>query len=336
MALVDSFGRSIQYLRVSVTERCNFRCHYCRPAQGGAPIPREELLSLEELARLLDIFVGLGVRRVRLTGGEPLLRRNLLHLIRSIRPLAGLEEISLSTNGYLLGAMAHDLAAAGVERVNSSLDSLNPATFADLTRGGDLDRVLAGIDGALAAGLHPVKVNMVVMGGINDHEIPAMVDFAWERGVRLRFIETMPVGEVGGRAVQRYVSAGEILERIRQHRGVALIPEDHPSLTGPARLFRLEGSEARVGIISAMSRHFCSDCNRMRLTSRGDMVLCLGREDRVDLRCALRAGADDAQLADLIRRGVAAKPEGHGFRPPRPEAESSGAAVGHRMSALGG
>lgn len=332
MSLTDPFGRTIRYLRVSVTDRCNLQCDYCR-VTGGTIVPnRGEILTLEEIARLCRLFIGLGIDRIRLTGGEPLLRRNLLSLVEALAREPGLTELSLTTNALLLARFANALQAAGLKRVNISLDTLNPEIFARITRGGDLAPVLEGIDAAVAAGLQPVKINMVVMRGINEHEIPDMVAFAVRRDLTLRFIETMPVGEAGTSHPERFVEAGEILERIRVGFGGDLVPVERSRRTGsgPARYFRVEGSGAEVGIISARSRHFCDTCNRMRLTSRGALVLCLGAVDRVDLKSAMRAGASDAELAELVRGGVAMKPEGHRFAEEATRRPTLG------MSSLGG
>ncbi|MBF0453718.1 MAG: GTP 3',8-cyclase MoaA [Magnetococcales bacterium] len=330
MALVDSFGRTIRYLRVSVTDRCNLNCDYCRSA-GQVLLPNNHrLLSLEEIARLVRIFTELGVERIRLTGGEPLLRKNILSLIKEIGSLPHLTELSLSTNALLLARYAHAMKQAGVSRVNISLDTLDPARFATLTRGGDLAGVLSGISAAVEAGLHPVKVNMVVMKGINDQEIPEMVSFARQHGLVLRFIETMPIGEAGREMEDRFVPAEEILTQIQARFASDLIPVHQPRGSGPARYYRIAGTEAEVGIISARSRHFCDTCNRMRLTSTGKLVLCLGREDRMDLRTAIKGGADDDQLKDQIRAAVDLKPERHQFD----QEESHGKT--HAMSALGG
>ncbi|MBF0181029.1 MAG: GTP 3',8-cyclase MoaA [Magnetococcales bacterium] len=315
MALIDTFGRTIRYLRISVTDRCNMRCDYCRPSVEPMLPDHAALLTLEEIARLARLFVGLGVERFRLTGGEPLLRRNLLSLARELGAMPGLTELSLTTNALLLARFAHDLRAAGVRRVNISLDSLTPEIFARITRGGDLAQVLAGIDAALEAGLAPVKVNMVVMRGVNAHEIPAMIRFAARRGVVLRFIETMPIGDAGSLFPERFISAGEILGIAREAFGQDPLPAE-PGVgvgAGPARYFRIEGTGAEVGVIAARSRHFCDTCNRMRLTSRGGLVLCLGAMDVVDLKTPLRAGASDEALMAMIRAAVAMKPARHHF-----------------------
>jgi cyclic pyranopterin phosphate synthase len=309
--LSDGFGRRIEYLRLSVTDRCNYRCFYCMPETGFVAEPRANLLRTEELARLVGLFVELGVRKVRITGGEPLIRRNLATLAADLAEFPGLEDLSLTTNGDQLERFAADLAAAGINRVNVSLDSLDARTFDDITRGGDLDHVLAGIERALAVGLAPLKLNMVVMAGINADEIEAMVDYATARGCHLRFIETMPIGTSGAGAMGLYYPAEKILERVRDHCGEELEPVTGVHGGGPANYFR--AGNGMVGIISAMSRHFCADCNRVRLTAKGDLVLCLGREEAVPLGRLLREGADDATLRAAIVDGIRRKPEGHGF-----------------------
>lgn len=329
--LTDAFGRTIRYLRMSVTDRCNFRCHYCRPPHGVDLADHAELLTIPELSRLGRIFVELGIQRIRLTGGEPLMRRNLVKLVQELKAVPGLEDLSLSTNASGLMELARPLKQAGVQRLNISLDSLTPSTFAQITRGGDVNEVLGGIDAAIDAGFHPIKVNMVVMGGVNDHEIPNMVAYARRKGIILRFIETMPVGESGESAMGHFVPMEGILERIRERFPGEVVPTDKPGVgSGPARYFRVAGIGADVGIISALSQHFCETCNRVRLSSRGSLVLCLGQSDRVDLRGPLRAGAGDGELQQIIVEAIARKPKRHGFDQQRSER------VEHRMVALGG
>jgi cyclic pyranopterin phosphate synthase len=327
MTLLDSFGRHVEYLRLSVTDRCNYRCFYCMPEAGFVAEPRDNLLRTEELARLVGLFVGLGVRKVRVTGGEPLIRRNLSSLVADLAAFPGLEDLSLTTNGDQLERFADDLARAGINRVNISLDSLDATTFRDITRGGDVDHVLAGVERALEVGLTPVKLNMVVMAAVNDGEIEAMVDYATARGCHLRFIETMPIGTSGAGSMGLYYPAEKILERVRDHCGEDLEPVTGMRGGGPASYFR--AGRGTVGIISAMSRHFCADCNRVRLTAKGDLVLCLGREEAVPLGRLLRDGADDDALRAAIVAGIQRKPEGHGFT-------SSEASGGVPMSVTGG
>ncbi|MBF0424347.1 MAG: GTP 3',8-cyclase MoaA [Magnetococcales bacterium] len=330
--LRDRFGRVIRYLRLSVTEKCNFRCHYCRLAAGEGGEPRHDPLTTAELVRLVRLFARLGVGRFRLTGGEPLLRRDITTLLAAMLALPGVEEVSLSTNAYLLAGMAQELRNLGLRRVNISLDSLKPEMFARITRGGDLARVLSGIDAAVAAGLAPVKINTVVMGGINEQEIPDLINYARGRGVLLRFIETMPIGDAGAAVMGRHVPAAEIRARILATCGGELLPVSQPVGNGPASYFRIAGLGVDVGIISALSQHFCDTCNRVRLTSWGDLVLCLGREDRVDLREVLRSHADDATLCDMIAQAILRKPRGHEFA----ASSVSDNISPHPMASLGG
>lgn len=327
--LADSFGRRIEYLRLSVTGRCNYRCTYCMPAAHCAAVRRKDELRDIELLRLVRSFAELGVRKIRLTGGEPLARRGIVRLAGDIARLPGIDDLSLSTNGHLLARHAMALRDAGVRRVNISLDSLIPATFARITRSGDLAAVLQGIDAAIEAGLHPIKLNMVVLKGINDHEIEDMLEFAQARGAHLRFIETMPVGEAGAASMAHHYPAHKMLERVRDHCGSDLIPVKGGRGAGPARYYQLGDSSARVGVISAISRHFCEGCNRVRLTARGDLVLCLGQQDRVALGAVLRAGASDDEIKREILAAIARKPERHDFL-------ENAHAIRLPMSALGG
>ncbi|MBF0124074.1 MAG: GTP 3',8-cyclase MoaA [Magnetococcales bacterium] len=339
LALIDSFGRTIRYMRLSVTDRCNFRCHYCRPAHDsvmceGRDPSKQAAMSLAETVRLVRLFVALGVAHIRLTGGEPLLRRDLLPLAIALQALPGLEDLSLSTNGFLLPSLALPLRQSGVQRINISLDSLDPDAFATITRGGDLKQVLQGIDAAVTAGFQPIKINMVVMGGINDHEIPAMVTFAGQRGLMLRFIEAMPVGNEGRAIMGHFMPATVIMERIQQHFGVRsdlpYQPVTEPIGAGPARYHHIAGLGVDVGIISALSQHFCDSCNRVRLTAQGELVLCLGRSNRVDLLTLLRGGSSDQVLRDHIVAAIRQKPRQHEFD------RQSSQFVAHSMPSLGG
>ena len=328
--LIDSFGRCIEYLRVSVTDRCNYRCFYCMPRNGVRFAKAADLLTDEDLARLIRLFAELGVRHVRLTGGEPLVRRNLASLAGTISRLPGIDDLSLSTNGHLLARHAHSLKYAGVARINVSLDSLDPKVFARITHGGDLRAVLRGIEAALDAGMAPVKLNMVVMKGINDQEIETMLEFAVARGLSLRYIETMPVGPQAADGMAHHYPADAILARVRKKAGAELIPVKGAPGAGPARCYRIGAGPAIVGIISAISRHFCEGCNRVRLTAKGELVLCLGRDHSVSLAAPLLAGASDADLKDIIVGAIGRKPERHRF-----DAQSAWRPI-RRMSALGG
>ncbi|MBK5960057.1 GTP 3',8-cyclase MoaA [Rhodoplanes elegans] len=310
-ALVDAFGRRISYLRVSVTDRCNYRCTYCL---GDHPVfvPKREVLSLDELDRLCSAFVRCGVRRLRLTGGEPLTRRNVVGLVESLsRHLADgmLDEITMTTNGALLGRFADALAAAGMRRINVSVDTLDPAVFARVTRGGDLRVVLDGIAAAQAAGM-AVKINTVVQAGVNDRAIPDLVRFAHGHGMDLSLIETMPVGAVAADRAGGYVP----LDRIRAALAARFTLTDLPDRSGgPARYVRIAEIGGRVGFITPMSHGFCGDCNRVRVTCTGRLVLCLGRSGAADLRAALRASEGDDALVAAIHDAIGQKPQSHSF-----------------------
>jgi cyclic pyranopterin phosphate synthase len=311
-ALVDPFGRQVTYLRLSVTDRCDFRCVYCMdPDQRFAP--REGLLTLEELAAVTRAFVALGVRKVRLTGGEPLTRRNLPRLMRQIAALPGLDELVLTTNGSRLAEQAEAIRSAGVRRINVSLDSLRPERFRQITRNGDLARVLRGIDAAIAAGFERIKLNAVILKHRNHDEVRDLVRLAVAKGINVSFIEEMPLGRVGSydRAEAFYSS-----EQIRADLAgcFTLVPTTETT-GGPARYFRIPGTETRVGFISPHSHNFCVDCNRVRVTTEGLLLLCLGKESSLDLRAILRAyPGDDVRLREAVRAAMQLKPKGHEFR----------------------
>jgi len=329
--LVDSFGRHIEYLRLSVTDRCNYQCSYCRPRACGAErVGRGELLNFEETLRLARLFAELGIRKIRLTGGEPLVRRDLAVLAAHLAALPGLDDLSLSTNGQLLERLARPLHAAGVQRVNVSLDSLDPAVFARITGGGDLASVLHGIEAANDAGLSPVKLNAVVLRGINDHEIETLAEYALTRGAQMRYIEIMPVGSAGADRMRDYYPADRILERLAAHFGSDFVPQLSTTGAGPARCYRVAGGRGSVGVVSAVSQHFCGTCNRVRLNARGELVLCLGRDNSVSLRDAARCGAGDDAIKELICQAITRKPERHNFL------TADGVIPLHEMSSLGG
>lgn len=307
--LQDTFGRKITYLRLSVTDRCDFRCTYCM-AEKMRFLPRSEILSLEECLQIAKTFVELGVDKIRITGGEPLVRKELPWLVSQLRKLHGLRELVMTTNGSQLAHFAAPLAEAGLDRVNISLDSLDPEGFHDVTRTGELKRVLQGIDAAIASfGSRNVKLNTVLMRDINHHQLSAMLEFALENSVDISFIEQMPLGDTGHRYVDSFYSSQEALAQLRQH--YALLPSVETS-GGPARYWRIAGHDSRVGFISPHSQNFCAGCNRMRVTARGELYPCLGNEGMVDLLPAVRAG-DDADLRDQIRLAVFAKPPEHKF-----------------------
>jgi cyclic pyranopterin phosphate synthase len=309
--LIDPFGRRIEYLRLSVTDRCDLRCSYCLPPGHNAFEEPEHWLRFDEIERVVRAFTRLGVGRVRLTGGEPLTRRGLPDLAKRLAVLPGLEDLSLSTNAVQLGRHADALYEAGVRRINVSLDSLNRERYADITGGGKLDKVLASLDTARAAGFSPIKINVVVMAGVNDDEYEDIVRYCMERGFTLRFIETMPIGDTGRNAGRRYLDLRELRKRLEQ--SFPLIPATMPG-GGPARYVRVQGSELRIGFITPISQHFCESCNRVRLTAAGTLHLCLGQEDAVELRPLLRAGCDDVELEKVLREAIARKPERHEFR----------------------
>jgi cyclic pyranopterin phosphate synthase len=309
--LVDGFGRTVGYLRVSVTDRCDLRCVYCM-AEHMTFLPKAEVLTLDEIDRIASAFVGLGTRKLRLTGGEPLVRKGLLGLVERLsRHLASgaLDELTLTTNGTRLAEFAADLARVGVRRVNVSLDTLKPDLFARLTRGGDLAKVLAGIDAAQAVGLR-VKINAVALAHDNAAEIPALIQWAHGRGMDLTLIETMPMGEVEADRTDQFLS----LDAVRRDLASFWTLTDLPLSTGgPARYVEVADTGGRLGFITPLSHNFCEACNRVRLTCTGTLHTCLGREDAADLRGVIRSGAGDAELIAAIRAAVDAKPQGHDF-----------------------
>jgi GTP 3',8-cyclase len=309
--LTDRFGRQVDYLRLSVTDRCDFRCVYCM-AEDMTFVPRAEVLSLEELLRLAAVFVSLGVRRIRLTGGEPLVRRGIVELATGLAALPGLDELTLTTNGARLSRFALPLRDAGVRRINISLDSLNPQRFHAITRTGALDDVLAGIRAACAAGFERVRLNSVIMRGRNEDEVIPLVRFAQEHGCDIAFIEEMPLGQIDEHdRAEAFVSSAELREAVA--REYALVPSTESS-AGPSRYWQVAGSSQRIGFISPHSHNFCHLCNRVRMTVEGRLLLCLGNEHSVDLRALLRDNpGDDMPLRHAIQASMAIKPERHHF-----------------------
>lgn len=309
--LIDSFGRPITYLRVSVTDRCNFRCHYCM-AEDTAFLPRKDLLSLEELARVCDVFIGRGVRRIRLTGGEPLVRKGILTLVADLGKQVKngrLDEVTLTTNGSQLAHMASDLHAAGVRRVNVSLDTRNAEKFQRISRWGELEQVLKGIDAALAAGLS-VKINTVLLKGTNEVEIPDLIRWAHSRGMDVTLIEVMPVGDFGADRRAEHLPLSSFEANLKEQ--FSLIPSAYKT-GGPARYVRIEETGGRLGFITPLSHRFCESCNRVRLTSTGTLYTCLGREEAADLRAALRGSEGNDKVNAAIESAIARKPKGHDF-----------------------
>jgi cyclic pyranopterin phosphate synthase len=307
--LADSFDRPITYLRVSVTDKCNIRCVYCMPESGLPWLRREELLSYEEIVAIVRAAASTGVRAIRITGGEPLVRRNLDRLIAGIHAIDGIEDIALSTNAVLLEEHLPRLRAAGLRRVNVSLDTLREDRFRRIARRPGLDAVLRGIDAAIAGGLAPVKLNCVVMRGINDDEIEAFAAMTNERPVYVRFIEVMPVRENRDLQSGTYVSSDEILERVARIGDLAPVPG--PAGNGPARYFAFAGAPGAVGVISPLSHDYCERCNRVRLSADGRLRLCLFGDQHVDLRSPLRSGASTGELAAILRSAMHIKPERH-------------------------
>ena len=320
--LLDRFGRTATDLRVSVTDKCDLRCTYCMPAEGLPWLPREEVLTDDELVRLVRIGVErLGIREVRLTGGEPLIRPGLVGLIERMAALTPRPRLSLTTNGVALARLAEPLVAAGLDRVNVSLDTLDPQLFRTLTRRDRHDRVIAGIDAALAAGLGPVKINTVLMRGINDHEAADLLRWSLERGCELRFIEQMPLDAQHGWDREKMVTAEEILEQLAAE--FELVPEGAEARgTAPAETWLVggyraaDGGPARVGVIASVTRPFCGDCDRVRLTADGQMRTCLFAREESDLRAALRTGAADAEIAERWRIAFLGKKAGAGIGEP--------------------
>ncbi|TJZ79075.1 GTP 3',8-cyclase MoaA [Chitiniphilus eburneus] len=309
-ALIDRYGRRVSYLRVSVTDRCDLRCAYCLPQGFHGYQEPAHWLTFDELTRLVGAFVRLGVGRVRLTGGEPLLRRDLPRLAQRLKALPGLADLSLSTNGTQLDRHAHALKQAGVDRINVSLDSLDRACVTDITGRDTLAAVMAGLGAARAAGLSPIKLNMVALQGVNDHEIERMAEFCFAHGFILRLIETMPMGHTGRDA--RHLDLAPVRERLVARFG--LEPEALELGGGPARYWRTADGDGRIGFITPISQHFCASCNRVRLAVDGTLYLCLGQEDKFEFRPLLRGGASDAELADAIHHALQRKPERHEFR----------------------
>ena len=328
--MIDPFGRKITYLRVSVTDRCDFRCVYCM-AEDMSFLPKADLLTLEELERLTLAFVRLGVRKLRLTGGEPLVRRGVMALVNRLgRQIGqGLDELTLTTNGSQLVRFADELAASGVKRINVSIDTLEAEKFATITRWGRLPQVLDGVMAAKAAGLQ-VKINAVALKGVNEHEFDRMLSWCGSHGFDLCLIETMPLGEIGTDRTEQYLPLSLVRERLAAN--WTLTPTDYAT-GGPARYFDVAETGTRLGLITPLTHNFCESCNRVRLTCTGTLYMCLGQDDAADLRAVLRADADDAALETAIRAAIAHKPRGHDFIIDR---TGRAPAVARHMSVTGG
>jgi len=310
-ALVDPFGRAITYLRVSVTDRCDFRCVYCM-AENMTFLPKADLLSLEELDRLCSVFVGRGVRKLRLTGGEPLVRRGIMTLVASLsRHLAAgsLDELTVTTNGSQLARYAGELAAHGVKRINVSLDTRDPDKFRAITRWGELDKVEAGIEAALAAGLK-IKINAVALKGVNEDELAELVAWAHGRGMDITIIEVMPLGDIGAGRLEQYLPLSLVRARLAQR---FTLEEIDYRTGGPARYVRVKETGGRLGFITPLTHNFCESCNRVRVTCTGTLYMCLGQEDAADLRAPLRRSAANDLLEAAIEEAISRKPKGHDF-----------------------
>ena len=331
MEMIDQFGRSIRYLRVSVTDRCDFRCTYCM-AEDMTFLPRRDLLTLEELDRLCTVFVEKGVSKLRLTGGEPLMRKNIMHLVRQLsRHLqsGALHELTLTTNGSQLARHAGELAECGVKRINVSVDTLDPEKFRTITRRGDLPKVLAGIDAAQEAGIH-VKLNAVALKNFNEDELPEMLRWAHGRGMDLTVIETMPLGEIDGDRTAQYLPLSQLRASLEEE----FTLRDIPFRTGgPARYVDVLETGGRLGFITPLTHNFCESCNRVRLTCTGTLYMCLGQEDAADLRAPLRASEGNELLSNAIDEAMKRKPRGHDFIIDRATRRP---AVSRHMSVTGG
>ncbi|MEL0322999.1 MAG: GTP 3',8-cyclase MoaA [Rhodospirillales bacterium] len=330
--IIDPFGRAISYLRVSVTDRCDFRCVYCM-SENMSFLPKKDLLTLEELERVCRAFVDLGVRKLRLTGGEPLVRRNVMQLINNLGQLIDqgkLEELTLTTNGSQLERFAPALVDAGVRRVNVSLDTLDHQKFKNITRWGRLEQVLGGLEAAKRAGL-AIKINAVALKGVNDDEIENMLAWCGEEGFDLTLIEVMPMGDIGGEErLDQYLPLSLVRSRLQKR---FTLEESSHRTGGPARYFDVKETGQRIGFITPLTHNFCEDCNRVRLTCTGTLFMCLGQDDDADLRSPLRASDDDMALKQAIHNAIERKPKGHDFVIDRRQGAKS---VGRHMSVTGG
>lgn len=329
--LIDPFQRAINYLRVSVTDRCDFRCVYCM-SEDMTFLPKRDLLSLEELDRLCSVFVERGVRKLRITGGEPLVRRNIMSLFASMQrhlESGALEEMTLTTNGSQLAKYADELRDRGVRRINVSMDTLDPDKFRTITRWGDLSKVMEGIDAAQKAGLH-VKINTVALKGVNEDEIVPMMEWAHGRGMDLTLIEVMPLGEVEPARVDQFLPLSQVRASLSERFTLTDLPD---RTGGPARYVKIEETGGRLGLITPMTHNFCESCNRVRLTCTGTLYMCLGQEDAADLRTPLRASEGNEHVIQAIEDAILRKPKGHDFVIDR---RNNRPAVGRHMSVTGG
>ncbi len=326
--LIDTYNRKIDYIRISVTDRCNLRCIYCMPSDGVREITHSEILTYEEIIRILSIATNLGIKKVRITGGEPLVRKGLPYLIKTISNLGAIEEISLTTNGVLLKRFAKELKEAGLNRLNISLDSMDPKRYEEITKGNNLSDVWEGIRAAEELGFSPIKINMVPIRGFNDNEIKEFASLTFNKPYHIRFIEFMPTGAKDIWSKEKYISTKELKEAISELGELKPIKNEWGS--GPAKNFKLLNAKGVIGFISAVSDHFCAGCNRLRLTSDGKLRPCLFSDSEIDLKKALREGCDDDELQRLLLLGLQIKPEKHNIN------ESDPNAIERPMSAIGG
>ncbi len=308
-ALQDGFQRAINYMRISITDRCNLRCIYCMPPEGVCWMPHEEILSFEEIERIVRATAMVGMRKIRITGGEPLVRRDVVDLIGRLSAIPGIQDVSMTTNAVLMPRFAEALVQAGLKRINVSLDTLKPERFLKISRSDALDKVLAGIEAAERAGMAPIKINAVVLRGVNDDEVVDLARLTLDRPWHVRYIEAMPLD--GNLPVEEagFFSADEIMERLRELGN--LEETTGPNGNGPARYYRLPGAKATIGVISPMSHFYCESCNRVRLTADGRLRLCLFDDNEIDLRTPVRHGATPAEIAEIFRKAIVTKPERH-------------------------
>jgi GTP 3',8-cyclase len=326
--LVDTFNRHINYLRISVTDRCNLRCIYCMPKEGISPIGHDDILRYEEILRVARCAARKGISKIRITGGEPLVRKGIIDFIADLSRASGITDLSITTNGVLLEACAQALYQSGIRRINISLDTLDPEKYRTITRGGDITTVLSGIRKAHEAGFAPIKINVVAMRNVNDDEAVAFARLTIDRPVHIRFIEFMPVAGQTMWQEAQFISSQELQERIGSIG--KLLPLDADEKAGPAKMFRLEGAQGKLGFITALSSHFCASCNRLRLTADGKLRTCLFSDDETDLKPLLRGGCTDDELSGVIEQAIRSKPQRHEIH------EASYKKCSRTMSAIGG
>jgi cyclic pyranopterin phosphate synthase len=315
--LTDTFQRTINYLRISITDRCNLRCVYCMPPEGVPALSHEAILSYEEIVRIVRVAAGEGIKKVRITGGEPLVRKGVVGLVALLSKVQGIQDLSMTTNGILLADYAQPLFDAGLMRVNVSMDSLMPQRFREITRGGELSQVLKGIETAESVGLKPIKINVVAIKGYNESEIIDFVRLTIDHDYHIRFIEFMPVGHENGWRPESYLSGASIMQCIESHFSIERIAGEAAQGTdGPADLFRMRGARGVIGFINAISNHFCASCNRLRLTADGKLRPCLFSDVECDVRTVLRSGGSDAELKELLHTALSSKPKKHALFEP--------------------